>query len=328
MKGSPYSDWPWLLYLYLIRAYSKFLTIGKCLSFPLVLQVQTQSFCNGRCSICPYYISSQILDNGTMEWELFEKIASELASEKQIPTFMFALHNEPLLDKRIFEWVKHIKARNSETRCIIVTNGELLDKFSLTEMLQSGLDQLIVSLNAHTRETYESINTGLDFDRVMRNVHYLLSDRDMKPKVELRFALTRENVHEVQPAVAYWKTQGIHTKVRGITNRAGSLDNYERLKLKDVHYTGALILRVWKRLMSTARGAIGCDIPFYQMNVLFNGDVIVCCHDWNRTTVVGNLKTSSLKEVWNSERLNKIRGLIVRKKYAQINSCRECSLVE
>ena len=263
-----------------------------------------------------------------MEWELFEKIASELASEKQLPTVMFALHNEPLLDKRLFDWVKHIKARSPERRCIIVTNGELLDKFSLTEMLQSGLDQLIVSLNAHTRETYERINTGLDFDRVMKNIHYAVSDRDMKPKVELRFALTQKNVHEVQPAVNYWKMLGIHTKVRGITNRAGSLDNYERLRLKDAHYTGALLWRVWKRLMSTARGFIGCDLPFYQMNVLFNGDVIVCCHDWNRTTVIGNLKTSSLREVWNSDTMNKIRRKILRKRYEQINSCRECSLIK
>ncbi len=79
--------------------------------------------------------------------------------------------------------------------------------------------------------------------------------------------------------------------------------------------------------MSNTRGAIGCELPFYQMNVLFNGDAIVCCHDWKRATVVGNVKTSSLKSIWNSERMNGIRRLIIRKKYKQISSCREFSLV-
>ncbi len=263
-----------------------------------------------------------------MEWELFERIASGLVSEKQTSTLVFALHNEPLLDKRLFDWVKHVKASSSETHCIIVTNGELLDRFGLAEMVQSGLDELIISLNAHTKETYESINTGLDFDRVMKNVHYVLLDRHTKPKVKLRFALTTENAHEVKLAVDYWKTQGVCTTVRGITNRAGSLDNFQRFRLKDTDYSGKVLWTVWKRLMSVARGFTGCDLPFYQMNILFNGDVIVCCHDWNRTTVVGNVKTGSLREIWNSERMNEIRRLILRKRYEQINSCKACSLVK
>jgi len=271
---------------------------------------------------------SKILEHGTMEWDLFSKIADELASEALSSTLVFALHSEPLLDIRLFAWVKHIKSIHSKCYCIIPTNGELLDTFTLTEIMQSGLDQLTISLNAHSKETYESINIGLDYDRVMKNVYYLLSDRSMKQKVELRFALTEENVHDVQQAVDYWKTQGVHTKVRGITNRAGSLDNYERLRLKDAQYTRALLWRFWKHLMSMAHGAIGCDLPFYQMNVLFNGDAIVCCHDWKRATVVGNVKTSSLKSIWNSDRMNEIRRLILRKRYEQINSCRECSLVK
>ncbi|MFC1967950.1 radical SAM/SPASM domain-containing protein [Chloroflexota bacterium] len=328
IKGSPYSDWPWLLYLYLIRAYFRFLTAGKCLNVPLVLQLQTQSFRNGRCTICPYPISSQVLSNGTMERELFERIASELASEKQASMLVFGLHNEPLLDRRLFDWVEHIKARSPETFCIVVTNGELLDRFGLVEMLQPGLDQLIISINAYTREVYQSINAGLNFDIVIKNIQYLVSDRDMKPKVQLRFALSAKNAHEVKTAVDYWKTQGVRTKVRGITNRAGSLENFEGLRVGDNEYAGKVPWTVWHRLMSTARGFTGCDLPFYQMNILFNGDIIVCPHDWNRTTVVGNVKTSSLREIWNSERMNEIRQLILRKRYEMINSCRECSLAK
>ncbi|MFC2069373.1 radical SAM protein [Chloroflexota bacterium] len=145
-----------------------------------MLQVQTQSFCNGQCPICPYHISSQILGNGTMEEDLFERIASELVSENQVCTLVFVLHNEPLIDKRLFDWIKHVKASSSETHCTIVTNGELLDSFVLAEMVQSGLDELIISLNAHTKEIYESMNAGLDFDKVMKNVHYVISDRHTK----------------------------------------------------------------------------------------------------------------------------------------------------
>ena len=70
----------------------------------------------------------------------------------------------------------------------------------------------------------------------------------------------------------------------------------------------------------------GCINPFRQLNVLFNGECIICCHDWNRATVVGNARTQSLKEIWNSQRINEVRRLVIGKKYDQIAACRDCSL--
>ena len=315
------------LYLYLIRAYSKFLTVGKCLDFPLILQIQTQSFCNGRCSICPYPIVSKKLDQGTMQWDLYLKIANESASEPLLSAVVYELHNEPLLDKRIFDCVKYFKSINVNKRCGLVTNGELLDKFSLTDIMQSNLDYLSISLNAHSKEMYESINNGLDYDNVMKNISYLLSNNYTKQKLSLSFIFTEKNVHEVYQAVQYWNKRGVRTRVMGLVNRAGTLDNYERLRLKTGYHGKPFLTQLWRRLMFRLRGVIGCHLPFCHMNILFNGDVIICCHDWNRATVVGNVKTSSLKEIWNSKKMNEIRRLMLRKRYEQIDSCKECSLV-
>jgi len=328
VKRNPFRYGHLPLYLYLIRAYSKFLTLGKCLDLPLLLQVQTQSFCNGRCSICPYRIVSKRLEQGTMEWNLFAKIADELASEPLLSTVVFELHNEPLLDKRIFDWVKYLKSISSDKYCVIVTNGELFDRFSSTDIMQSNLNLLVISLNAHSREMYESINTGLNYDKVMKNVSCLLSNQSLRQKVMLSFVVTGQNVHEVHQATHYWKGQGVKTRVLGMSNRAGSLDNYEGIRLKIGYHDIPLLSRVWRRLMSSAQGVTGCHLPFYHLNILFNGDAIICCHDWNRATVVGNARTGSLREIWNSEKMNEIRGTLLRKRYEQIESCKECSFVK
>ncbi|MHA1485228.1 MAG: SPASM domain-containing protein, partial [Candidatus Thorarchaeota archaeon] len=79
--------------------------------------------------------------------------------------------------------------------------------------------------------------------------------------------------------------------------------------------------------MSGTGRVTGCPLPFYQMNVLFNGDAIICCHDWNRASVIGNAGTSSLREIWNSTKVNEIRRLVLRKRYEEIDSCKECSCV-
>jgi radical SAM protein with 4Fe4S-binding SPASM domain len=262
-----------------------------------------------------------------MEFDLFLKIVNELASSMQSPMLMLALHNEPLIDKRIFDWVKQVKSINPKCYCILPTNGELLDKFSLIEIMQSELNQLNINLNAHSKEIYGQINTGLDFDKVMKNIFHLQSDQFMRRKMQMMFVLNEVNSHEVQKAIEFWKQKEVRTKVVELSNRGGTLDTYANVMLKNLHYTKPLQLKLWKNLMSSIRGVIGCELPFYQMNVLFNGDVIICSNDWNRTTVVGNVKTSSLKSIWNSERMNEIRGLILKKKYEKIYSCRECSVV-
>lgn len=328
IRINPYSNFPLPLYAYFIRTYLSFLASEKCLSFPNVIQIQTQSRCNGQCSICPYRITSKVLDHGVMEWELFSKLTDELVSEKKSPMLMFALHNEPLLDKRIFEWVKYVKSKNPKCYCVIPTNGELLDIFTLTEIKQSGVNQLNINLGAHSKEIYERIHTGLDYERVTKNVNRLLADETMKHKLQIIFVLNRENAHEAPQALRYWKQHGVRTKVVQLTNRAGSLDTYETFKLKNAHYAGTLLLRGWKNLMSNTRRSIGCELPFYQMNILFNGDVIICTLDWKRAIVIGNVKTSSLRSIWNSDRINEIRRLILQKRYNQISSCKECSLVK
>jgi len=316
------------LYFYLIRAYSKFLATGKCLDFPLALQIQTQSFCNGRCSICPYPIVSKKLDQGTMEWDLYQKIVNEAASESLLSVVIYELHNEPLLDKRAFDCVKYFKSINANKRCTLVTNGELLDRFSLTDIMQSNLDKLSVSLNANSKEMYESINTGLDYDRVMKNVSYLLSNKATRRRLALKFVVTEQNAHEIYEATKYWKRQGVKTKVSRATNRGGTLNNYERIRPRTGYYSSLNLATVWRRLMTSARHVIGCHVPFYQMSILFNGDVLICEEDWNRTTVVGNVTTQSLREIWNSKKMNEIRRLLLRKRYEQLDSCRECSLAK
>jgi radical SAM protein with 4Fe4S-binding SPASM domain len=325
-KISPYAYGHLPLYFYLIGAYSKFLATGKCLAAPLILLLQTHSFCNGRCSICPYPTVSKKLPQGRMEWSLFQKIIDEAASEPLLSTIVFELHNEPLLDERIFDCAKYIKSKAPDKRVAIITNGELLDRFSPEDVVKSKLDVLTISLNAHSRETYERINEGLDYDRVMNNVSRILANPLARQRTRLGFVMTEQNEAEVYEATRYWQERMVNTRVIGVTNRGGTLENYERFRPKAEYYDGSGPARVWRRLMERARHAIGCHIPFYEMSILFNGDALQCGEDWYRTNVVGNVKTHSLKEVWNSKKINKIRRLLLRKRFEQLNCCKDCCM--
>jgi radical SAM protein with 4Fe4S-binding SPASM domain len=239
---------------------------------------------------------------------------------------MFELHNEPLLDKRIFELIKYVKSKAPGKLCLMVTNGELLDKFNPGDIIQSNLDELTISLNATSKDTYERISNGLSYDRVTNNISTLLANPVLKQRLSLSFLLLRENADEVYQAVRYWKTQGVGTRVIEPTNRTGLLSSYEEIKPVTHYREGSLVLRIRQLIMSMLAARIGCFLPFYHMTILFNGDCIVCCHDWGRASVVGNLKTASLRDIWNGQEMNRIRRLIRKKNYKQIGACSGCSL--
>lgn len=313
-------------YFYLARSYTRFMLTGNALSFPLTVQIQTKSLCNGRCLFCPYPEVSKSLEQGTMELGLYKKVVDELSLAKYPRNIIFDLQNEPLLDNRVFELIKYLKTRNPGKECYIVTNGQLIDKFDIQEIEQSGLDKLTISLNAYSPEKYEITNRGLDYERVLRNISLVLSKDELKSKLILSFVLAKETADEVQPALRFWREKGVRTRTIDMVNRAGTLSHFDSLRLKRDPVKRPFVEKITKFAISCILNIIGCHEPFYHMNILFNGDVILCCHDWKRTVVIGNVKEFSLKEIWNSPQINAVRKSIMRKKYSHIKSCENCSM--
>lgn len=313
------------LYAYLLRAYAVFRVAGRCPDFPLILQVQTQSACNGRCLSCPYQAVSGRLPQGVMERGLFERIAEQLASEPLLGRVSFGLQNEPLLDRRIFGLIGSLKSKAPGVKCRLVTNGELLDRFSPREIAGSGLDDLTISLNASSKETYEALKAGLCYERVTGNIESALSEASLRDRIRLSFLAMRRNRHEIGPAMRYWRSRGVRTRLVQVSNRGGALEDFDSIRPASGRAAVSSAARLWDALMAWPRRIAGCTLPFCQMNILFNGDCIICCHDWNRASVVGNARETPLREIWNSGNLNLIRRRVLHKEYDQIRACRRCS---
>jgi radical SAM protein with 4Fe4S-binding SPASM domain len=58
--------------------------------------------------------------------------------------------------------------------------------------------------------------------------------------------------------------------------------------------------------------------------VLFNGDMILCCHDWRRTVVLGNLNESSIEDIWNSENFISLIRQYNAGDLSNLDVCRKC----
>lgn len=294
--------------------------------YPLMLQVQTLSMCNGRCPFCPYVSFSKKLPQGKMAWEIYQKIVDECSSFPTLKVFTPMLQNEPLLDGDIFRYICYFKEKNRDkTQVDIVTNGYLLNSKIIEQLLNCKIDHFIISLNAHFKETYEELMPGFKFEKIMNNINNLLSYDLNHMKVVIRFLETCQNRKEISQGLKYWHKRGVSTDVLScINNRADTIDIDSFKPSK----SGILTRRKMKRILFSYFSGKCCFLPFFQMNVLFNGDVMLCCNDWGRNSILGNVNEQSLMDIWNGPKANQIRRNILRKEYETIKACKGCSVPE
>ena len=282
-----------------------------------LLQIQTQSACNGRCIMCPYCQTRQRLPQGVMEWSLFTKVIDDAATHRSLRSVSLMLQNEPLLDRRLPEAVAYVHALRPNIGVSIATNGELLTRQVFDDLVAAGLTSLIFSVNALRRDTFARVEPGLDFDKVMANLAALRDGPRPTIPVLVKMLAISENEAEMtssEAAVDFvlpLKSQGIRVSLDPISNRAGSLLRYEELLVRSEGQSSH-----HKRV---------CEDLFGHLNVLFNGDVIGCCADWERKSVLGNLATSSVDDIWMGREAQRRRRLVLDAHYASLDPCRTCS---
>ena len=69
-----------------------------------------------------------------------------------------------------------------------------------------------------------------------------------------------------------------------------------------------------------------CYYPSYHFFMDYNGDVLICSHDWGKKFIVGNLKKQKFIDIWLSEKyLNQRKNLLQNKR--EISPCKECDVI-
>ncbi len=286
--------------------------------FPSVIQVQTINRCNGSCGFCPYSYTIHLQERRVMEDALFTKIADECAAEKDLHDFVPMSKNEPLLDVKLERRVAEFKSKALPHQMVeLVTNGTALIPVRAKRLMDAGVDLITVSLNASDEQTYNKVMVGLSWKQVMRNLEALSKMNLEKVNVYLRFVSQQKNRRELRGFHKRWKHFNLF--MFDVNNRAGTVRDYES---KAVKHNG-----FFARLMRVGGSRVYpvCPYVFSMAHVLENGNVPMCSNDWHNREVLGNVKTRTIREIYNSPRMNAIRELMAQGRFEEIEPCRECS---
>ena len=100
-----------------------------------------------------------------MSWELFTSIVDQMPDLQRA-----VLHGvgEPMLVKNLPQMVRYLKDRG--TYVLFNTNGTVLNEKNGRALIDAGLDELRVSLDAADAKSYRAIRGKDYFDRILRNV--------------------------------------------------------------------------------------------------------------------------------------------------------------
>ena len=69
-----------------------------------------------------------------------------------------------------------------------------------------------------------------------------------------------------------------------------------------------------------------CYYPFYMILIDYDGEVLLCPHDWNKTLKFGNLKQKSFFDIWNGKALNGIRKRLSNSD-RNFGACKNCDVL-
>ncbi len=293
----------------------------------LNVQLMTTSACNGKCAMCPYLESWHRHNPGQMSDELFESIIDQLRPMKLAKLCLYH-QNEPLLDPKFLDRLAKVRQQLRFKKLEISTNASALTEKTakaLADLLEGVGHEIWISFHGVDKESYEE-NMGLDFDRVLGNILILLKlsqERNLKIKIRSAGASVAGSesfspVHfGARQMEAFW--EGIFD-AHGIRHKPG-------LTYLAYHNRAGSLGRDGSSQPAARRSLAGfyCVRADKWLHVLYNGDVVLCCNDYHRRTVIGNLREQGVSEVLVSPKFRQYRLMVMGLKKSSDNFlCKLC----
>ena len=265
---------------------------------PEIVQIESTNICNAKCVFCPR--DEMERKQGVMDMALFRKVVDECAA---LGIAHLRMHNygEPFVDRSLVEKVRYAKAKGIP-QVGMISNGSLITEDAARGMIDAGLDAINISVDASGKDVFEKTRVGLKYDKVIGNIERLVRLRREsgrgRPKLILSF-VRQNNSQDEQAFIEHWRKVADKIHVTDLHNWAGTLH-----RESSVRYP--------------------CYRPWLTFTALWDGRVSLCCADFDGRTVLGDLRTATIAEIWNSEAYRAVRRLHLESGGPDI--CRACDL--
>lgn len=290
------------------------------LETPVSILMEPASACNFQCYYCEFHKKkcrtakylNTTKSSSIMPYGLFEKIVSDMRMFPQkVKAINFSRNGEPLLNKRIADMVYLAKKEEVCNEVKIITNGSLLNQTLSKKLINSGLDVLRISVQGISSEQYKkNCNCRIQFDEFLSNIKYFYKN---KKNCKVFIKIIDEMI--LGEEVAFYDMFGDICDEIAIEHMIKPFD------ADDERQNDSKGKNMFMEIVDTPKI---CSSPFYTLNISSNGNVIPCC--WNtELSLFGNAKDNSIVDIWNSNALNELRVMILKRNYCH-ELCNNCNM--
>ena len=276
--------------------------------FPHLHQIEPTNACPYNCMMCPRgkEMKRKI---GFMESSVFTKVIDEVATYpeavkmKEVELFHFG---ESLLHPQIAEMNEYAASKGLNT--VLSVNAIELNPSVAEKLIRGNASKIIVSLDGFDAENFRIIRgRKIDYPRAIENIvtaSAVIRSLNGSTKLFVRMIELNLNAHKVEAFKSFWQEKNIDVEIRRFFPwgekemvEMGEYDKYPPF--------------------------MPCPFPWQYLVVQWNGDVVACCRDYNAENTMGNVKSSTLKEIWNSHEYVAFREKMVQGVYDN-SICQTC----
>lgn len=278
---------------------------GSGLDFPRHVHIETQAICNAACSFCPY--PSLERKGEVMPTVLFEKIVEDLSAIPRLHKFQLSPFkvNEPLMEPRIYQFLELIRQKLPNAIVTLTTNASLLSDSHIKRLSMQDLGYLWISFNDHRKDEYQE-TMRLPYYRTVENLQKLHSAK-----------------HN-----GTFKSSVVLSRVGDGTADDKEFVDWVKAKFPlfetSVFTRGDWMGQVKKKHKSQEPLECGCH-RWFELSITATGTVAFCCMDGQAHHPIGDVKTSSVLEIYNSQSYRRLRSQIDNRQ--DVEFCKDCSFI-
>ena len=260
--------------------------------------LELTSKCNLRCGMCPLPVLRRPYED--MEWPLVERAEREIHGTGLRLKWLHEM-GEPLLYSRIDDAIRLFPEAS------VSTNGLVLTEEVGAKLLAAPLQRLRICVDSINPSVYPQLRTGGDFDRLVElSRAFLAQAKGHRMRIEIQKMRSRLTLDETVDD--FRKLFGLqqYRNARVIEKTCEPLDVNEETDLHGKFY-------------GCVQGA------FFTWVVIFaDGRVTHCCYDAHGDQVMGDLRTQSLREIVEGDKLAAMQEAFARRDFTNLPRCAEC----
>lgn len=286
------------------------------------MSIEPTTACNLGCPECPSGLKQFTRPTGKLNLDLHQKMLDQVSGSVFYINYYF--QGEPFLHPQFLDLIKAAKKHRIYTSTS--TNAHFIDEEKANEIIDSGLDRLIISIDGLTQETYENYRVHGNLNKVIEASKLLVEAKKKKksstPHLIFQFLAVKANEHEIPAVHSLGNEIGVN-EVRIKTAQLYDFKNgnplmpsnekYARYK-KNSDGTYSLKYKTGNHCWRMWSGSV----------LTWDGKVVPCCFDKDAKHVLGSIEDLDFNSIWKSERYGKFRQAVLLGRN-DIEICKNCS---